>query len=342
MPDEIEKFNAASAEPTSRTSPVPSPPQADTAEWDVISALRRRWLLAATIAVGCSVASCLGIWTWVRPLYGAAALVRIAPIVPRILYDTEASKPMPLYRSFVNTQARLLLSRDILQRAVQNPLVQDLGRFRDSPVTVESLARTVKVKQIPNTQLLEVRMLSPEAREVAPVVNAVVQAYMQTVGENELAQDSRTIASLERKRQALRNKRKQVADAIRQMAEEYGTTALGDRQNVMLEAMRELTTALARAEVESLQAQARLDRLHKSGSTVIPAETLASQREASVAADPVVASLAQQLATAVADYQSCLNGNLTAEHRLVRAAAERVRALRKALANEKLRAAREF
>ncbi len=311
------------------------------ASLDLVDVFRRRWKIAVLVALICGATTNAVVWTKVKPKYGATAMIRVSPIIAGVVEDP---RPMAHYSSFVNTQAHLLLSRQVLTRAIEDSAVSRLQRIQVAADPIASLAAALEVKLLPRTQLIQVQMASLDQSEVAPIVNAVVGAYMELVASRDMEQDSRTITSLERERETLMSKRRQAAEAIRKLAEEFGTTAVGERQNAMLEAIQEISTALARAEVDGLMAQARLEQLQEGALLATSAEELAAAagREAFVNSDAVVGSLAQQLAAAVAERQRYLAGNLTPQHQLVRATENRIEGLREALASERDRAAGEY
>ncbi len=310
--------------------------------WNAVAAARRRWRIVAAITLSCSLALSAVIWSRMKPLYEASALIRIAPVVPHILYRTEHSQPMPAYDSFVFTHARLLKSHEILARAARSPQLKHISPAPDANDPALGLVSAVDVKLLPNTQLLEIKMASPDRDVVAPVVSAVVDAYMDMIANADVQYDHRAIASLKAEREALVAKRKSLAERMHTVADEVGTAAVDERHAVTLDAIKQLSSALSQAEVDSLMAQARIEQLEKDGATVTSAESLASQREAYVNSDNLVTSLAERLAAALAEYQGYVAAGLTNEHHRVKNVSQRIDGLREALAAEKARAGDEF
>lgn len=309
------------------------------ASLDLVEVFRRRWKIALLVALICGATTNAVVWTKVKPKYGATAMIRVSPIIAGVVEDP---RPMAHYSSFVNTQAHLLLSRQVLTRAIEDPTVSRLPRIQVAADPIANLGATLEVELVPRTQLIQVQMASLDQSEVAPIVNAVVGAYMELVASRDMEQDRKIITSLERERETLMSKRRQMAEAIRKLAEEFGTTAVGERQHAMLEAIQRISTALVDAEVDGLVAQARLEQLQEGALLATSAEELAAGREAFVNSDAVVGSLAQQLAAAVAERQRYLAGNLTPQHQLVRATEKRIEGLREALASERDRATGEY
>jgi len=310
--------------------------------WNAVAAARRRWRIAAAITVSCSLVLSAVIWSRLKPLYEASALIRIAPVVPHILYRTEHSQPMPAYDSFVFTHARLLKSHEILARAARSSQLRQISSAPDANDPALGLVSAAEVKLLPNTQLLEVKMASPDPDVVAPVVSAVVEVYMDMIANADVEYDHRAIVSLKTEREALVAKRKSLAERMRTVADEVGTAAVNERHAVALDAIKQLSAALSQAEVDALMARAKIEQLEKDGATVTSAESLASQRETYVNTDNLVTSLAGRLAAALAEYQGYLAAGLTSEHSRVKNVSQRIEGLREALAAEKDRAGGEF
>ena len=343
LPNLMDRVASDSESLLAQTSSLPvESMEAEQGAWSAVAAARRRWRIVAVITVSCSLALSAAIWTRLKPLYEASALIRIAPVVPHILYRTEHSQPMPAYDSFVFTHARLLKSHEVLARAGRASELRQIPSLRDSNSPAIGLVSATEVNLLPNTQLLEVKMASPDPDVVAPVVSAVVGAYMDMIANADVAYDHHAMTSLKAEREALVARRKALAEQMGVVADEVGTAAVSERHAVTLDSIKQLSAALSQAEVDALMAQAKIEQLEKDGATVTPAEALAAQREAYINADSLVTSLAGRLAAAVAEHQGYVAAGLTTEHHRVNNVSQRIEGLRTALAMEKVRAGREF
>ena len=107
--------------------PVPAGPSLSD---NVRSTLRFKWTIMA-IFVLLAAPAIVAIWTQVTPKYQARAAIQISPIIRHLVFPTEDTGLMPLYDSFVNTQAVIIRGPMVLQRVLERPEVQATKWFRD-------------------------------------------------------------------------------------------------------------------------------------------------------------------------------------------------------------------
>ena len=118
--------------------------------WALINdRLQGRWIPA--ILVGVSLGLFLGFagYQVTIPLYQSTGLIRIAPRISPILRDTVETGTVPLYENFVRTQARLITSRRVLERAIE--MLPEQPSF-----TVARLRRGLTVKPDRGSELITV------------------------------------------------------------------------------------------------------------------------------------------------------------------------------------------
>ena len=96
----------------------------------VASILRYKWTLLL-IFVLISAPMIFVVWTHVVPLYIAKAEVRIRPIIPRLVFQTDENGRIPFYGSFVNTQVSIMKSPTILQRVLDQQKVRDTQWYKN-------------------------------------------------------------------------------------------------------------------------------------------------------------------------------------------------------------------
>jgi len=98
------------------------------------------FVLAAVFAIA-------AVWTQVIPQYQASGEIRIRPIIPRLVFNTDENGPIQFYDSFVNTQVNIMQSTTVLQRVMDVPEVQQTEWYANRPKTL--LQRLKKTPQVP-------------------------------------------------------------------------------------------------------------------------------------------------------------------------------------------------
>ena len=158
------------------------------------SILRFKWTIVL-ISIMVSAPAIALIWTQIVPKYDARAEIRVRPIIPRLVFRTEESGPIPFYGSFVNTQVSIVRSLTVLQRVLDQRDVQQTRWYTDpsispmqklrgnTPPPIERLRDNLVVRPRPRTEIIDVSFLDPSATDAKVIVNAVLDQYTRYTAE---------------------------------------------------------------------------------------------------------------------------------------------------------------
>jgi Mrp family chromosome partitioning ATPase/capsular polysaccharide biosynthesis protein len=176
--------------------------------------------------------------TW-TPLYTGKAMVQVAPILPRVMFKNEDNSLMPMYDSYIASQAALLQSPKVLSSAIRRPEWMKLQRdFSESDF--ETFSDSVVVDSKRGSQIISVSFTDENPDAAVAGVNAVLAAYRQLYGESELKQREERITALEARKRADEEALRQLQVEIQQISEEVDSqslelvyqTKLADRQRL--------------------------------------------------------------------------------------------------------------
>ncbi len=221
----------------------------------LVKAFRHRWLLA--LAAGWTLFGLFAVaaWYWFPAKYTASALLRVAEAEPLPLIPDQRVPATPADRYFENTQMALIKSRPILLAALQRPEVADLDLVRTEPDPAAWLEQHLHVVFLEKTDILHVSLDGTNPNELAALVNAVKDAYME--GEVN-AQRNKKLTQLEDVEKVylssdakIRGQRSALRD-LAQRLQSSDTQALGVKQKAILDEYASL-----RRELSLLQAQLR-------------------------------------------------------------------------------------
>jgi len=136
------------------------------------------------------------IWTQIIPEYRAEAEIRVRPIIPHLVFRTEDNGMIPLYESFMNTQASIMRGSTVLQRVLDQREVQETQWYNEPPVSlmqrlqgkppappVERLRDFLSVQPRPKSEIIDVIFTDSSSRDAKIIVDAVVEQYIQLIGE---------------------------------------------------------------------------------------------------------------------------------------------------------------
>jgi len=264
--------------------------------------LRRRWKLMLTVWLAVAIPLVTFVWLHFESEYESVGVIRVAPYIPRILFRDEDSGLLPLYGAFVTTQIQLITNPTVLTQALQTPEVKNLPWTVSVPDPVAYLAEKLEVTNPPNTELINLSMQGRDPKGLAPIVNAVLKAYMEAVVEEDQQDDRAKLDLLYRKQSDLETDLKNRHNELYEMANIFGTASLGSRQDTAFECLQELQIQLRKAQVTRVTAQARLETLK---SRPVPSATtneLEQLEQEQLDTDQELASLIQAKVRADQDY----------------------------------------
>ncbi|MBL7107571.1 MAG: polysaccharide biosynthesis tyrosine autokinase [Phycisphaerae bacterium] len=268
-------------------------PQVDDISTQLFQGFLRRWRIIISVSILISALGVPAVWFLKKPVYQATAAIRVAPVIPSILFGD--GEGIPMYKNFMYTQADLMVSDKILQRVADDLVDKNLSFFNNSekmtskiktrvfgeekayPVAVLRGAITsdkIKVGPQPNTELIKITMENTQPGELALIVNSFVKAYMGIVVFEEAKGGDQKLTILENEIRALTEKLDRQRKAIRQMSQEYGTGALDSRQEMMLHRVSSLQSEITKYQMRQIALKVRIQLLSNSGEQTISPEDL--------------------------------------------------------------------
>jgi capsular exopolysaccharide synthesis family protein len=257
----------------------------------LLKAFRHRWLLATSVGLTLLALFASAAW-YLRPAkYNAYALLRVSESEPQPLIPDQRFTSTPAERYFENTQIALIKSRPIILAALRRPGVSELSLIRSQDDPAAWLEEQLKVSFLEKTDILRVSLDGTEPKDLAVLVNAVKDAYME---EEVNAQRNKKLALLDdlekvylSSDEKIRNQRSALRD-LAQRLKSSDVQALSIKQKAVFEEYASL-----RKELSLLQAQVRAAEtsltVHKaSGDQAGVPATPEALLEQAVDADPSV------------------------------------------------------
>ena len=162
---------------------------------DIIkSMLRFKWTIMAVFVI-LAAPAITAIWTLIVPKYRAQAELRVRPILPYLVFQTEDSGKIPLYDSFVNTQIAIINSETVLQRVLEQRAIQDTLWYKKPPKSLMELLRgyppspidrlrdALSARPRRETEIIDVSFIDSNAKEAQLIANTVLDQYIRYIGE---------------------------------------------------------------------------------------------------------------------------------------------------------------
>lgn len=220
--------------------------------------LRGRYLLAGVLAAVLGAVGLGAGYSLVTLEYESAALVRVAPVLPRVLYETEQTSSLPAFDSFLQTQVALINSRRVVEMAMQSA---DWRAVSDdfSPEAIADFQGGLRAAVAGRgSQLIRIAFSHEDPRTARTAVKAVTDAYLTVYEETDSMSDTQRMRILEDRERTLSGEIETLSARILDIANEYGTSTLDTIYNLKVEELHTIRQDLENARVELAVMEARL------------------------------------------------------------------------------------
>jgi len=315
--NDLEKYHDQVIEQRPANFEMPPESGSQTTSGLVIGVLRRWYIVLLVFFVMCAI-GIPAIWFSIEPLYEVTGAIRVAPILSNILTGETDRGEISNYQSFMNTQAEMITSNQVVQRVADDLVRKNLSFFENeatgliaklkqtlkNPDTKPEPAGTLKravsggvIKAVSDrrTELIRITMESTKPEEAEQIVNAFIQAYMAVEVSSSAQGEDQKLSVLEAERNLLAEKLHRQRETIRQLAQEYGTTILDGRQDMMLQRVTALLAVLTEVEARRINLEAQLQFLEQTKEQAIAPEYLLSMRNEYINSNPIVQELTQSI-----------------------------------------------
>lgn len=261
---------------------------------NLAAAILRRWhVLLATFIVVCTV-GVPAIWFLVEQKYDTEGAIRISPTISPILFETEDR--LPNYQNFMNTQAQLIRSNNVLNDVADVLKGSELTLFEDATDLVQVLRKAVvsddiSIEPVRNTELITIKMTTKHQEQAERVIDAFIRAYMARVVRDEVRGEDQKLSTLAEERRSLTEKIQRQQDTIRQLADEFGSTALTSRQEMMLQQVASLQNELININIRRISLETQVQVQESGAGEVTTPGSLIERRNVVINSDPVIQAL---------------------------------------------------
>ena len=281
--------------------PQPQPPEMNPIDM-LRSVLIRRWRLIIAAFAAICIFGFPYIWVKMAPAYEVSGAIKVAPNLSNLLTGKSDDGGISNYLSFMNTQAKMLTSPQVIQRVADDLMDKNLSFFNKSSSdssqnaqsqtgenskTMEYAERlkdavnnnVITISPARQTELIEITMRTSKPKEAGIIIDAFIRAYMAIEGQKSTQDEDQRLGILESERRALSDKLQKEREVIGQLAQEFGTASLDDRQKMMLDRVSSLLGELTKVEAQRIKAEARIESIEKGQEQTMPEEWLKKRKE---------------------------------------------------------------
>ncbi len=280
--------------------------------------IRHHWgILLLTFLLICGV-GIPAIWLLIQPQYTVTGAIRVAPVLENIITGETDSGGISKYENFMNTEARLITSSQVVQRAADDLIDKNLSFFHNPPTPlvtkISRKLKNIKINPEPatilkqaisegfitvapgrNDELIGITMESLKPAEAKQIVDAFIRAYMAVEILSSTREQGNKLKVLEDEQSVLAAKLKSHRDKIRQSAQEYGTTTLDNQQVIIMQRVSMLLSELSKVQARRISLEAQVQFLEQFPQQGIEPEELLRERKEYINSDPTVQELIRNI-----------------------------------------------
>ncbi len=295
------------------------PPESDSGDtYNLVAGILRRWhIVLLVVLVICGVGLPV-IWLSIEPVYNVTGAIKVEQILSNILTGEADRGEISNYQSFMYTQAEMISKGRVVQRVADDLADKNLSFFSGEPINFlgkikRKLSKTkgesdpasvlrqaitngqIIVAPVRTSELIEITMKSTNPQEAKQIVDAFISTYMAVEVSSSAESQDHELGVLENERGVLAEKLQSQRRAIGQLAQEYGTTTLGGRQDMMLQRVTTLLAELTRLEARRINLEAQVQFFEQTKKQTIAPEELLRMRNEYVNSDPTVRELSRNI-----------------------------------------------
>jgi capsular exopolysaccharide synthesis family protein len=256
---EVKAHPAAHSAPPAALSTTPNIP-------GLLLALRRRWLLA--LSLGLLLAPPVAITVWImRPItFAAFTTLRVMQNPPGNVFQ----RPMNSedFANYQRVQIAMLKGRYVLNAALQNPKLKTVPIIWDQPDPLTWLQGQIQADFAVAPEILRISMVGPDPTALPVIVDAVRDAYLKEVVDDETSGRQKRYDQLKRYQAEWDSRLQDKRETLKNLAKAVGTKdgkVLATAQELENRYVQELQLELFRknSEIEAWRMQLAICKMNE-------------------------------------------------------------------------------
>ncbi len=144
----------------------------------ILTALRRRWIPALALAIPAALIATGAVWELNPATYQSSAILKIQQYESRLAFQDSPQRETD-FLTYRETQKNYMLSRSVLTAALRNPQVSECPTLKQVTHPVDWLMGKLDADDSISAEFLKVSLEGEHPRDLALILNAVKDAYLE-------------------------------------------------------------------------------------------------------------------------------------------------------------------
>jgi capsular exopolysaccharide synthesis family protein len=174
--------------------------------------------------------------------------------------------------TFFQTQSQVLRSRPIIAKTIEKIRLWESPQFagsstiekptqRSSPALIDAFLQHLSTSPTPGTHLLSVAFEASDGALAMNAVNALTETYVEEQTRTDVTASSETVGWLNEQLGEQRKRLDASEASLQNYMERHDALSVQDRQNIVVQKLADLNTALTKAKTDRIAKEATFEQL---------------------------------------------------------------------------------
>ena len=211
-----------------------------------------------------SLGAAIGYILWAPKIYESTAVIEVGQETPKVsgVQDFNTDNGADVNEAFLKTVEQALTSATLLLHVVKTngldhdplfaPPKKDGSDYLDTEL-VNMFESKVKVKVRRGTRLIDVTVGSRDPKQAQQLAGSMIKEFVSRSFEEELGLSDTAKDYLQKEAEQLKTKLESAEQAVQKYREDHDAGSLEDKQNIIVEKLKELNRKVTEAKSERLK-----------------------------------------------------------------------------------------
>ena len=194
-----------------------------------------------------------------KPNYETHAMLKIDPVVPSLITKSEDPSITGYYHDYVRTQASRIKEFSLLKEAVEKLRPEEKAAVLPAHLSADEcvpiLQAIMQINPVGRTHLLELTIQGPEKEGLAPMLNSVMEVYLQKMRNEQVDKNKNRLDYLTAKKQTLAQKIEKQEKTLRELAVTVLSSSFAEDFNLWQQRAAELQKSYVHLYADRVQAE---------------------------------------------------------------------------------------
>jgi polysaccharide biosynthesis transport protein len=175
--------------------------------FDLVETLKRHWLKIILFGTALFLLLSPAAMFLSSPYYKVEGKLRVSPIIPSFIAQTEDTSISGSYTQYVKTQIDRLKGPGIVEKAIEKLSSELKINFLPDNVPVDSAVNMVQkdleVNELPGTYLISIQVSRDNPKGITDIINNIMDVFIEQYQNEEEGKDSRRLTYLSKEKERL-------------------------------------------------------------------------------------------------------------------------------------------